>query len=190
MEKSRLYTGTGDRGLTSLATGERVRKDSARLEAYGTVDEFSASLGILEAMPLTPGDLKVTFRSIQNRLFDIGAYLASAPTADTPNPEPYGLAADDIEEIEHAIDRTDAAVEPMRCFVLPGGSAESAQAHMARTICRRAERRILTLAEESYVSPLVTTYFNRLSDLLFAAARLYNKLAGVQDIPWQKKQRN
>lgn len=188
MKKSNLYTGTGDRGMTSLATGERVRKDSVRLEAYGTVDEFSAHLGILESFALTPDELKATFRSIQNRLFDLGAYLATGPSADNPQPEPYGLGEDDIEEIERAIDRADGAVAPMHCFVLPGGCLESAQAHVARTVCRRAERRILTLAAESYVSPLVITYFNRLSDLLFAVARLYNSLSGVADIPWRKKE--
>lgn len=185
MEKSRLYTGTGDDGTTSLVGGERVRKDSVRLEAYGTVDELSAYLGVLQAYSLTPDYLKEALSDIQNRLFNIGAYLATAP-ADGARPQPYGLTEQDIAGMEQAIDRTDAQLEPMRCFILPGGCAESAGAHVARTVCRRAERRIITLASQSYVSPLVTRYFNRLSDLLFATARLYNKLAGVAETAWKK----
>lgn len=184
MKKSNLYTGTGDTGLTSLASGQRVRKDSVRLEAYGTVDEFSSHLGILEAFSLTPDDLRETLHMVQNKLFNIGAYLATESTE--PQPQPNGLDDNDIKALEQAIDTVDARLEPMRCFILPGGCPESAQAHVARTICRRAERRILTLAAEAYVAPAVLTYFNRLSDLLFAVARLYNRLADKGDIAWSK----
>lgn len=185
MAKSALYTGTGDTGMTSLVGGTRVKKDSVRLEAYGTVDEFSSHLGLLRALPATPHDLADTLRTIQNQLFRIGAYLATQPTEEQPEP-PSSLTADDIAYLEHAIDTIDSRLEPMRCFILPGGTTESAQAHIARTVCRRAERRIITLAAESYVHPAVITYFNRLSDLLFAAARLYNALAATPDTPWQK----
>lgn len=186
MEKSRLYTGTGDTGMTSLASGQRVRKDSVRLEAYGTVDEFSSHLGLLEAFGINPPQLAALFRNIQNKLFNIGAYLATEPSDADPQPRPFGIDTSDIAALEEAIDSIDARLEPMRCFILPGGCAESAQAHVARTVSRRAERRILTLAAQSYVDPVVLTYFNRLSDLLFAVARLYNRLKGVSDVAWQK----
>ncbi len=186
MGKSMLYTGTGDSGMTSLVGGSRVRKDSVRLEAYGTLDEFSSHLGLLHALPLTPPALREIFVIIQNKLFDIGAYLATPPVENaTPATSP--LSPEDIEQIEKAIDDIDSRLQPMRSFILPGGSTQSAQAHIARTVCRRAERRILTLDAQSPVEPLVLTYLNRLSDLLFAAARLYNTLAQVQDTPWRKQ---
>lgn len=186
MGKSILYTGTGDSGMTSLVGGTRVRKDSVRLEAYGTVDEFSSHLGLLQALPLTPQFLRDILAGVQNRLFDIGAYLAT-PAAEEGTAPLSPLTDADIQRIEKAIDDTDSRLEPMRCFILPGGSTESAQAHIARTVCRRAERRILTLHAQSPVDPRVLTYFNRLSDFLFAVARLYNTLAGVSDTPWQKQ---
>ena len=185
MEKSRLYTGTGDKGDTSLVGGQRVGKDSVRLEAYGTVDEFSAHIGVLDALPHNEAAVKSLFRNIQNRLFNIGAYLATGPEKDT-HPEPYGLSDDDIREIEEAIDALDASVPKIRGFVLPGGCEASAQAHVTRTVCRRAERRIIALSREAYVSPLVVRYFNRLSDFLFILARSYNVRAGVDELTWQK----
>lgn len=186
MGKSNLYTRTGDSGTTSLVGGERVGKDSLRLEAYGTVDEFSSHLGLLEALPLTPPEVKEVFRRIQNKLFSIGAYLATPTQKGAGVDFPDGLNEDDIRDLEKAIDELDGRVEPMRCFILPGGCPESAQAHIARTVCRRAERRIVALGAEAPVAAGVITYFNRLSDLLFAVARLYNQLAGREDIPWQK----
>lgn len=186
MGKSILYTGTGDSGTTSLIGGTRVRKDDPRLEAYGTVDEFSSHLGLLQSFPETPDFLKETFRTIQNKLFVIGAYLATPPTTANPTPRIEALTPDDIRTLEEAIDATDSRLQPLRSFVLPGGTTHSAQAHIARTVCRRAERRIITLAAESHVAPEVITYFNRLSDLLFATARLYNQIAGIPDTPWQK----
>lgn len=185
MTKSALYTGTGDSGTTSLVGGTRVRKDSVRLEAYGTVDEFSSHLGLLRALPSTPDDLRDILATIQNQLFVIGAYLATQPGDDNPTPA-SAITPDDIARLERAIDSIDGRLQPMRCFILPGGTPDSARAHIARTVCRRAERRIITLAAESYVAPAVITYFNRLSDLLFAAARLYNAIADTPDTPWQK----
>lgn len=185
MEKSRLYTGTGDKGTTSLVGGQRVGKDSVRLEAYGTLDEFSSHLGIVEALEANDDALRTLLRNIQNRLFNIGAYLATEP-APGEKPEPFGLSQDHCREIEEAIDALDAAVPKIKSFVLPGGCMASAQAHVARTVCRRAERRIVALARESWVSPLVLTYFNRLSDFLFILSRWYNFRAGVQEIVWTK----
>lgn len=187
MKKSNLYTGTGDSGTTSLIGGTRVPKDSARLEAYGTLDEFSSHLGLIEALPETPHSLKEILQKIQNKLFSIGAYLATPATEKNPQPQPVGLSENDIAYLEKSIDAIDQSLKPMKCFILPGGTVQSAQAHIARTVCRRAERRIVTLSTQTYVSPLVIKYLNRLSDLLFAIARLYNSLLGCEDIPWKNQ---
>ncbi len=186
MEKSRLYTRTGDKGTTSLVGGQRIQKDSSRIEAYGTIDEFSAHLGLLPTFPVTPKEVTTLLLKIQNTLFNVGCYLATAPTPSDPEPQPFGLTAADQEEIERAIDTLDSRVPKINQFVLPGGSPESAHAHICRTICRRAERRILTLAHQEYVSPLVIAYINRLSDLLFILARYYNHLTQTLELTWQK----
>lgn len=185
MGKSTLYTRTGDRGTTSLVGGRRIRKDSTRLNAYGTIDEFSSHLGLLLALPLNTPEIGSILLAIQNKLFVIGSYLATDPT----DAEKYSLAdpvADsDINVVEQAIDSIDSTLPPMNSFILPGGTIESAQAHIARTVCRRAERCVLALDAEEPVDPRVIGYLNRLSDLLFAIARKYNQLAGVADTPWR-----
>ena len=181
MGKSFLYTGTGDSGMTSLVGGERVSKDSLRLEAYGTVDEFSSHLGLLRALPDTPADIRDILGKIQNDLFVIGAYLATPAGKEAP------LKGIDPSFLEKEIDRIDSLLEPMRCFILPGGTQAASQTHIARTVCRRAERRIITLAGAEPVDTLVIKYFNRLSDLLFALARYFNRLAGVEDTPWHSE---
>lgn len=183
MEKSKLYTGTGDAGTTSLVGGQRVAKDGLRLEAYGTVDEFSAHLGLLTGSPESSVAICALLTGIQNKLFNIGAYLA---TAGEPalKPEPQGLSQDDIKVTEQAIDAIDAGVPKLNAFILPAGTPAACQAHIARTVCRRAERCIVRLSREEYVSPLVLTYFNRLSDLLFALARSYNHAAGRPETTW------
>lgn len=185
MKKSKLYTGTGDTGTTSLVGGVRARKDDIRLEAYGTIDELSGHLGLLLALSDSPTAVQAQLRHIQHKLFNIGAYLATKPAPDA-RPEPAGLTAEDIKDLEEGIDALDAEVPKANAFILPGGTVPSAQAHVARTVCRRAERLIVALARENYVSPTLLKYVNRLSDYLFILARAYNFNAHVEDLIWEK----
>lgn len=186
MAKSALYTGTGDAGTTSLVGGTRIKKTAARIEAYGTVDEFSSHLGLLASFDSNTVAIKSELLAIQNRLFDIGAYLATeVKIGETP--AITTLTPEDIEDVEHAVDALDDEVPKAHAFILPGGTRRASEAHIARTVCRRAERRILALAEESYVDPLVIKYMNRLSDYLFILARYYNLAAGQPDLTWQKR---
>lgn len=185
MEKSKLYTGTGDAGSTSLVGGQRIGKDDLRLEAYGTIDEFSSHLGLLLALPGASVAVAAQLTHIQNKLFNLGAYLATAPEPDT-QPQPWGLTEEDCRDIEEGIDALDAQVPKVNAFILPGGVQAAAQAHVARTVCRRAERHIVALSRTSYVSPIVLRYLNRLSDFLFILARAYNYNAGKEDILWKK----
>ena len=182
--KSSLYTGTGDMGTTSLVGGQRISKCCARLEAYGTVDEFSSFLGIISSSDKCPEDLRLQILDIQNRLFDVGCYLATGVEKDGI-PSCDALDAACIGCVEGWIDALDAQTPEIRAFVLPGGCQLAAHCHVARTVCRRAERRILTLAETEYVDPLVLRWFNRLSDYLFIAARYLNHLSGVDEIVWR-----
>ena len=182
MEKSRLYTGGGDDGTTSLVGGERAQKDSVRLEAYGTVDEFSAVLGEVACGAGCPAEEKEHLRRVQNRLFDIGGYPASKPGSGLG---PVVTLSREREALEGWIDALDAATPKIRAFVLPGGCMDAARAHVARTVCRRAERRIIALGREEPLDPEVVRYFNRLSDYLFILARYMNHLAGVEETVWQ-----
>lgn len=182
MEKSRLYTGGGDDGSTSLVGGERAMKHSMRLEAYGTVDEFSAFLGVLAAMTGLPVEIYSQLQRVQNRLFDVGGYLASRP-GGSGLPPVAGLQASTVE-VEGWIDALDAATPKIKAFVLPGGTMSAAHAHVARTVCRRAERCIVRLAETEDVDPEVRKYFNRLSDYLFILARYLNHNAGMAEVVW------
>ncbi len=184
--KSLLYTRTGDQGETSLVGGERVAKDSLRLEAYGTLDELSSQLGVLASTQgvgdLVGGQLKM----IQNELFNIGSYLA---TAVPPGQEPACPSLMDgsrLQNVEGWIDALDEATPKIRAFVLPGGHPGAAAAHVARTICRRAERNILALSRQEYVDPNMVRYVNRLSDYLFAAARYINFINGVEEVVWKQ----
>lgn len=183
MGKSKLYTFGGDSGETSLVGGERTRKDSERLEAYGTLDEFSSFLGVVTASESLPAQEREELRDIQNRLFDIGGYLASDP-GGSGLPPVAGLYHD-VEKIESYIDRLDSETPKIRAFVLPGGCELSAHVHVARTVCRRAERRIITLSRVSEVDGEVIRYFNRLSDYLFILARYLNHLSGRAEEIWQ-----
>lgn len=182
--KSNLYTGTGDSGTTSLVGGQRISKCSPRLEAYGTVDEFSSFLGVVLSSEQCPAELKKQLLEIQNRLFDVGCYLATAAEKDSEIPCTC-LDVADINKVENWIDALDAQTPKIRAFVLPGGSELAAHYHVARTVCRRAERRILTLAAVEYVNPKVLRWFNRLSDYLFIAARYINHVNGVEELVWQ-----
>lgn len=190
MKKSLLYTGTGDKGTTSLVGGERIAKDSVRLEAYGTVDEFSSFLGVVQSSPECDPEIRAQLSEIQNMLFNIGCYLATdSPCAGSQTDADetvYGLDESDIRRLEGWIDALDDKAPKIRSFVLPGGSVLSAHTHVARTVCRRAERRILSLAARNHVSELVLRYFNRLSDYLFILARYFNYLSGVEEIVWRQ----
>lgn len=141
VKKSIVYTATGDKGTTSLVGGKRVSKDDVRLEAYGTVDELNAHIGLLDNLHNVPSDIKSFLRVIQNKLFNIGAYLA---TETAPGTKAMGLDDDDIANIEHQIDLLDAELPPLRNFVLPGGSRISSRAQICRTVARRCERRVVT----------------------------------------------
>lgn len=183
--KSKVYTLTGDKGTTSLVGGTRVSKDDVRVEAYGTVDELNAQLGLLALdCPDDLADQQRLVRKIQNKLFNIGAYLATE-NADADSPV-YGLRDDDITEVEHMIDLMDEALPPFRGFVLPGGSRLSAQCDICRTVARRAERRVITLSHEAPVSQLVLRYLNRLSDFFFVFARFNNVTHHFDEIYWDK----
>ena len=187
MDKSRLYTGGGDDGTTSLVGGERAGKDSLRLDCYGTVDEFSAFLGVVASCSDCEPEVREFINSVQNRLFDIGGYLASRP-GGSGLPPVAGLAEDCVR-IEREIDILDDRTPKMRAFVLPGGCMSASHAHVARTVCRRAERRIIALSREEDVDCEVIRYFNRLSDYLFILARYFNFRAGVDEIVWSPQKR-
>lgn len=185
MPKSNLYTRTGDSGTTSLIGGIRIAKDSARLEAYGTVDEFSATLGCVLACDACRGEIREQLLQIQNMLFNVGCYLATPPSEQS-SAMSCGLDEAHISFVEKWIDDLDANTPPIRAFVLPGGSKAAAFSHVARTVCRRAERRIISLAAFEDVDPSVIVYFNRLSDYLFILSRHFNHLEGIEEIIWKK----
>jgi cob(I)alamin adenosyltransferase len=189
----KLYTRRGDSGATDLFGGQRVPKDDLRVEAYGTVDELNAELGLCLCTLEISGAVAEPLRTIQSRLFEIGADLATPAFVidehgvSQPNPRVVPRVDDGhVKELEAWIDAASGAVPAMTCFILPGGTELSARLHIARTVCRRAERACVSLAEREPVSEQVVTYLNRLSDLLFALARQANHLAGIDDIPWEK----
>ena len=176
----KIYTKTGDRGMTSLVGGQRVAKNSARLESYGTVDELNSCLGIVRAY-VSAAETAEELVEIQSRLFDLGGNLATDP-ADLK--VKVCIREEDIAFLEHAIDRMDAALPPMRYFVLPGGSPSVSFCHLARTVCRRAERRILDLAESAEVDSRILQYINRLSDYLFVLSRKLSQDEGAEEMKW------
>jgi cob(I)alamin adenosyltransferase len=186
--KSRLYTRSGDAGTTGLFGGGRVSKDDPRVEAYGEVDELNSVLGVAAA---TIGDetRRAQIQDIQNELFNIGSELASE-TAGEKAAE-FGRMFTDadakIAAMEKLTDELDNMVPPLTTFILPGGSQAGAMLHLARTVCRRAERRVVTLARSQEVNPDIARYLNRLSDLLFAMARAVNLAEGRAETPWEKR---
>ena len=163
MEKSNVYTQTGDNGTTSLVGGQRVKKTHIRLETYGTVDELSSWSGVLAASKNMETPIKEYLHTIQNKLFNIGAYLATE-NKDGEQIHITGLTKGDIEKMEHSIDATDGTLPKLNRFVLPGGGQDAANAHICRTVTRRCERRVLALSETTHIDPLVIKYLNRLSD--------------------------
>lgn len=184
MKKSSVYTRRGDSGETSLADGTRVAKDSLRLEAYGTLDELSAQLGLL-ATAVDDED-REAITAIQNRLFTICAILATPSEDNEKAGSALVLGKRPIEKLEQAIDSIDAQLEPLRAFILSGGCTAAALAHVCRTTCRRAERLIVTLSRDAYIDEDVLRYVNRLSDYLFVFARLQNKKTLTEEKIWKK----
>jgi cob(I)alamin adenosyltransferase len=180
---SRIYTKTGDSGETGLGDGTRVPKDDPRVAAYGVVDELNAVLGLLLAQFPESEELSL-LRSIQNDLFDVGADLCVPAAPDEPPGSRLRVGAAQAARLEAAIDRLNAPLGPLTSFVLPGGRGPAAWCHLARTVCRRAERDAVTLARNAPTNPQVVVYLNRLSDLLFVLARVYNNY-GQDDILWQ-----
>ncbi len=185
MAKSNLYTRGGDAGTTSLVGGARIAKNSVRLEAYGTVDEFGSFLGAILSDPGCPEENRKQLLSVQNMLFNFGGYLAT-PVEPGTEPKTWGLTQDHVDAIEKWVDALDEATPKVRAFVLPGGTPLSAKAHIARSVCRRTERRLLDLAQQEYVDPTLLRYINRMSDYLFILARYFNHIAGVEEIKWSK----
>ncbi|MEG0796526.1 MAG: cob(I)yrinic acid a,c-diamide adenosyltransferase [Odoribacter sp.] len=178
----KIYTKTGDKGLTSLIGGTRVAKNSTRLEAYGQVDELNSYLGMIRAFPLSP-ELLEELVEIQSRLFDVGGNLAT-DTAAKGIKTKLSVTEADVALLEKAIDRMDKELPSMPYFVLPGGDEAVAFCHIARTVCRRAERRILDLTEETEVDEGVLKYINRLSDYLFILSRKVANDRGVEELKW------
>lgn len=177
----KIYTKTGDEGQTSLYGGKRVSKDDIRIEAYGTVDELNAHLGHLISVLPESVNQRALLLEIQNRLFTIGSNLASDPDKDLPVPD---LLDSDIEKLESAMDNMDSTLEPLRAFVLPGGSVANSVAHVCRTVARRSERRIISLSSVSEVNPILIKYVNRLSDYFFVLSRSIAKELGHDETPW------
>ena len=186
--KSNLYTRTGDAGTTSLVDGSRARKDCARIDAYGDIDELSSALGFVASDKACPAEIKDEIQHIQHIMFEVGSYLAtpSGSNDSIPAQTLNGISAETVR-LEGWIDSLDERTPKLRSFILPGGCDLSSRCHLARTVCRRAERKIIALAAESYVDPEVIGYINRLSDYLFIAARYLNFISGVEDIAWQKR---
>jgi cob(I)alamin adenosyltransferase len=183
----KIYTRTGDQGETGLFGGGRVSKAHTRVAAYGTVDELNAALGVA-VESVASEEISCSLKKVQNDLFSLGAFLATPGAEDgSARATIPDLPGDRVKEMEVWIDRASTETPELRNFILPGGTQGAAALHLARTVCRRAERSVVRLAEHQQVDPLVLAYLNRLSDLLFAYARLENHRNGVPDIVWEKE---
>lgn len=184
----RIYTRTGDSGETELQGGTRVRKDTSRIEACGTVDELNSYIG-LALVHIKDTEIVEVLRAVQNDLFDIGADLTILQEEKRKTVKPaYRMTKEHITTLENRIDSFEAALKPLTRFVLPGGSEGASTLHVARTVCRRAERRVVTLAKKEQVNPEVLRYLNRLSDLLFLLARTVNQRLGVVELTWEARE--
>ncbi|MGR9415832.1 cob(I)yrinic acid a,c-diamide adenosyltransferase [Rhizobium leguminosarum] len=182
---NKIYTKTGDDGTTGLVSGPRRLKDDLRVEAYGTIDEANSAIGLARLHTAGLPELDAMLMSIQNDLFDLGADLATPDTGEPPAYEPLRIAETQVDRVEHDIDRLNAGLEPLKSFILPGGSPAAAHLHLARTIARRAERLMVALArtDGEIVGEAAMKYVNRLSDFLFVAARHAND-QGHADVLW------
>lgn len=176
---TKIYTRTGDDGSTGLGTGARVRKDCARVEAYGTVDELNSCIGIVLASPDLPALINDGLQAIQHRLFDLGGELA-VPGRDV-------ILAADTTDLEILLDTLNADLPPLKDFILPGGTRAAADCHLARAVCRRAERRLLSLQRNETINPEALRYLNRLSDLLFVMSRVLCRTSGGTEIIWKPR---
>jgi cob(I)alamin adenosyltransferase len=180
----KIYTRTGDQGDTGLFGGGRVPKDHVRVEAYGAVDELNAAVGLARALEPMPR-LDDVLTPIQRDLFAIGALLATPDTEKMRQQLAKAQVNEErIAELERAIDAGEEELEPLKAFILPGGTAKASALHVARTVCRRAERRVVQLARDTEIPPIAVIYLNRLSDLLFTLARVANRRAGTPDVEW------
>jgi cob(I)alamin adenosyltransferase len=177
---SRIYTRTGDDGSTGLGDGSRVAKDSARVTAYGTVDEANSALGVVLAQEL-PAEVRDDLVSIQHQLFDLGGELCI--------PGHAAIFDDDVTRLEQTLDRYNADLPALKDFILPGGGAAAAFCHLARTVTRRAEREVVTLSHHDAVRPEAIRYLNRLSDLLFVLARVLARASGHGEVLWKHERR-
>ncbi len=181
---NRIYTKAGDQGETHLAGGQRVAKDSARIECYGTVDELNAFVGMacVSAAESVP-QLAAILRRVQHELFNLGSILATRP--EDVHPKQARITAGEIAQLEKEIDQANAELRPLRSFVLPGGSRLNTELHACRTICRRAERSAVRLAREEPVPPEAVQYLNRLGDAFFVWSRWVNHVLGVEEVLWE-----
>jgi cob(I)alamin adenosyltransferase len=179
----KIYTRTGDRGETGLVDGSRVGKDSLRVECYGDVDELNACLGVVRSQH-EDESLDGLLAQVQRDLFALGAQLADPQARVAERKPKAAVTPAHVKQLEDAIDARQAHLPALTAFILPGGSPAGALLHLARTVCRRAERRVVALARHEPVDPLVVTYLNRLSDLLFVLARDANRTAGVPEDTW------
>ncbi len=177
----KIYTRTGDDGTTGLFGGGRVKKYHARIHACGLVDETNAAIGVALALLPDPGSLEALVSSIQHDLFDLGSDLATPQSARVAVPR---IGPRHVKRLEDAIDAHEADLEPLKNFILPGGVPAAAMLHLARTVCRRAERHLVGALEELDTGTLALQYLNRLSDLLFVLTRWVNRKEGINDIPW------
>jgi len=182
LARVKIYTRTGDDGTTGLLGPGRVRKNDPRVEAYGSVDELNAALGVARSLD-TGAWMSTELAAIQARLFSLGAELAATTAAPLAGLERIGDA--DVAALEQTIDRLEKDLPALKNFILPGGHVLAAQLHLARTVCRRAERRVVALAESATVEPRLVHYLNRLADLLFVMARWCNRRAGVAETEWR-----
>ena len=178
---SKIYTRTGDDGTTGLGDGTRVAKDSARVTAYGTVDEANSAIGLLLASQL-PDDVRELLTSVQHQLFDLGGELCI--------PGHAAIQDADVDRLEQELDRYNADLPALKDFILPGGGEAAARCHMARTIVRRAERETVTLSHHDAVRPQAVRYLNRLSDLLFVLARVLARVEGQGEVLWKHERRH
>ncbi len=181
---NRVYTKTGDQGETGLVGGHRIPKHSLRIEGYGTVDELNATIGMVRLHTQGPlGELDAILRRVQNELFNLGSLLATRP--EDLHPKQPVIEERHITQLEHEIDRLNADLPELRSFVLPGGGAAAAHLHLARTVCRRAERLVVALAHQESVRPEAVQYLNRLSDALFVFARWAAHTLGEAEPLWE-----
>lgn len=174
---TKIYTRTGDDGLTGLASGERVAKYDPRIEASGTVDETNCAIGVVLGEDDIPESLRTSLRRVQNELFDLGAELSL--------PEYRAINADHVLRLETELDEFNSSLPPLKEFILPGGGRSAASCHLARAVCRRAERITWALADQTPVNPDLLSYLNRLSDLLFVAARVLARQHGAAEVLWR-----